>query len=692
MKMILNESLLRCAVWVGTCCLLLLAGAFAPAQARVSIGAADDWSSHGGGSDESGYSRLRQINSTNIGRLGLAWSLDLPGEASLEATPIAIGGAIYFTGSYATVYAVDAGSGRLLWKFDPQTWKHYPLKMLFSFAVNRGVAYADGRIFSAALDGRLFALDAKTGKLLWSTETTSPQSMQTITGAPRTFNGKVIIGNGGADFGARGYVTAYDAVTGRQVWRFYTAPGSPEENRGDPAMERAAATWTGNYWKTGTGGVVWDSITFDAALNRIYLGTGNAGPYDSKARSPGGGDNLYTASIVALDAETGKYVWHYQINPSDSWDFDSTQAMILADVLVGGKPRKVLMQAPKNGFFYVIDRQTGKLISAAKLGKVTWADHIDLESGRPVEAEGIRYETGTATVWPAPVGAHSWQAMSFSPMSGFVYVPYMQVGVRLSKGGAPRHGAVTVGTVSIEDVETDPEDGKGALLAWDPIRQHQAWRVPLDTIWNGGTLATSGNLVFQGTADGYFSAYDAATGRHLWRFYAGLGINAAPISYSAGGQQYISVLVGYGGSAAIWGDLMNVGWKYGAQPRRLLTFRLDGKAALTPSPPPDMKVNAIDDPSIEIKDTDVATGHALYIACAACHGRDLVSTGSPAPDLRESRLALNPTALWTVVHDGTLIQNGMPSNPMFTRDQVMQIFAYIRAGARKALDKQTRED
>ena len=339
------------------------------AAGSLAVGAAANWASHGGDVNESGFSRLQQINTSNIARLGLAWSLALPGEATLEATPLAVDGVLYFTGSYAAVYAVDAVTGKLLWKYDPQTWKHYPIKMLFSFAANRGVAYADGRIFSAALDGRLFALDAKTGKLFWSVETTSPKSMQTITGAPRVFDGKVIIGNAGADFGARGYVTAYDAATGSQVWRFYTAPGKPEDNKGDPAMERAAATWSGQYWKTGTGGAVWDSITFDPELNRIYLGTGNAGPYDPSLRSPGGGDNLYTASIVALDADTGKYVWHYQAVPRDAWDYDCTQQMTLAELTIEGKKRKVLMQAPKDGFFYVLDRETENSFQLRKSAK-----------------------------------------------------------------------------------------------------------------------------------------------------------------------------------------------------------------------------------------------------------------------------------------------------------------------------------
>ncbi|HTZ69037.1 MAG TPA: PQQ-dependent dehydrogenase, methanol/ethanol family, partial [Acetobacteraceae bacterium] len=625
-----------------------------------------------------------RIKAPNIGRLGLAWSLDLPGEVSLEGTPLAVNGVLYFTGTYAAVYAVDGASGKLLWKYDPQTWKVNPLKMLFSFAANRGAAYADGRVFAATLDGRLIALDAKTGKLLWSAQTVAPQGFQTITGAPHTFDGKVIIGNGGADMGQRGYVTAYDAATGQQAWRFYVTPGSPEQNKGDPAMERAAATWKGPYWKTGTGGGVWDSMTFDAGLNRIYIGTGNAGPYDPTKRSPGGGDNLYTASIVALDANTGKYVWHYQLNPRDEWDFDATQDMILADLTIDGKPRKVLMQAPKNGFFYVLDRETGKPISAGKFGKVTWADRIDMATGRPVEASGVRYDSGDVMVWPGPTGAHSWQAMAFSPKTGLAYIPYMQVGARFAHGPAGP-GAVSVGGVSISSVKQDDADGKGALVAYDPVAQKTRWTAQHATLWNGGVLATAGGVVFQGTADGMFTAYDAVNGKRLWQFNAGLGIIAAPISYSAGGKQYVSVLVGYGGAAAIGSDMMNVGWKFGAQPRRLLTFALDGKATLPPSAPPDFTVHAVDDPALKLNPADVAAGHAMFIACAACHGRDLVSAGAPAPDLRESRIALDPASYRAVVLGGSLIEQGMPRFAIMGEKPIMAIWAYIRQGARDAL-------
>jgi quinohemoprotein ethanol dehydrogenase len=640
-----------------------------------------NWSSHDATPDETAYSPMGLINPKNVNRLGLVWSLDLPGERSLQATPLAIDRVLYFTGSYSAVYAVDARTGKLLWKHDPEVWKHDPAKMRFTLPVNRGVAYSDGRIFSGTLDGRLQALDAKTGKQLWSVPTVSVDSMQTINGAPRVFNGKVIIGNSGSDFGARGYVTAFDAASGQQLWRFYTAPGTAQQNAGDPIMERAAATWDGEYWKSGTGGAVWDSITFDRELNRIYIGTGN-GPYDPNESNPSHADHLFVASIVALDADTGKYLWHYQTTPRDAWDFDATQQMILADLVILGERREVLMQAPKNGFFYVLDRRDGKLISAQKTGRVTWAERIDLASGRPVEASDAHYGTGEAVVWPGPLGSHSVQTMSFSPKTGLVYLPYMRLGVRYSRNTTESDGFL-LADLSVSSVEGDPGRAKGALLAWDPVEQKARWSVPLDTIWNGGTLATGGGLVFQGTADGYFSAYDAALGQQLWRFNAGLGINAAPISYSIRGQQYVSVLVGYGGSAAVWG--MNVGWKFNAQPRRLLTFALDGKASLPATPGSDLSVKALDDPSLQLNEADVRAGHALFMQCAICHGLNLNSTGSPAPDLRESAIALRLDSLWTLLQQGTLLSSGMPRFDTLSEQQVRQIHAYIRAGARKAL-------
>ena len=656
------------------------------AQPEAGVGSDVNWPAVGGGTDETSYSRLANIDTGNVKNLGLAWSMDLPGEVTLEATPLAVDGVLFFTGSFATVYAADARTGKLLWKYDPEVWKHNPDKMHYSFGANRGLAYENGKIFVAALDGRLIALDASTGKEVWVAQSIPDGVLNISTGAPRVMNGKVIIGNGGADFGARGFVTAFDANTGKQLWRFFTVPGSPEQNKGDAAMEAAAKTWRGEYWKTGTGGTVWNGITYDPELNRVYIGVGNAGPYDPELRSPGGGDNLFTVSIVALDANTGNYVWHYQQNQRDSWDYKSTANIVSATLNIDGEPRKVLMHAPTNGFFYVLDRQTGKLVNQPGMTTViTWAKGIDMQTGRPIENPNIRYENGLTEIWPGTIGGHNWQAMSYSPKTGLVYIPVHQIGASFARSDTRSDNAFNVMGLRTEPIIKKQGDGKGYLVAWNPVTQKEEWRVANAFLWNGGTLATAGNLVFQGSAEGMFRAYDAANGKQLWEFDAGLGIVSAPMSFSVGGTQYVSVLVGYGGATSAFGKFMDVGWKYGAQPRRLLTFALGGKAALAKAPPRDLKIRAVDDPDLALDEADVAAGRILSVQCAACHGVGFNSPGAPGPDLRESAIALRLDTLSQLLKTGALIQNGMPRFPNLTDEQIRQLHAYIRARAREAL-------
>jgi quinohemoprotein ethanol dehydrogenase len=659
-------------------------------QPEEGVGAGAEWIAPHGGYDEAAYSTLEQIGPDNIGQLGLAWYMDLPEEVTLEATPLAVGGMLYFSGGYAEVYALDAKTGEQVWKFDPRTWERNSAK--FTFGANRGVAYEDGKIFVAEMDGRLNALDAKTGEVIWSADSIPAERayrFNNSTGAPRVMNGKVIIGNGGADAGGRGFVTAFDSKTGEMLWRFFTVPGSPEQNAGDPAMEAAAKTWSKDFWKsTGGGGTVWNGMTYDEERNRIYIGVGNAGPYDPDLRSPGGGDNLYTAGIVALDADTGKYVWHYQQNPRDSWDYKAAPNMVLATLNLEGGPKKVIMHAPTNGFFYVIDRDTGKLINEpGKTTFINWATGIDMETGRPIENENIRYETGRTKIWPGTIGGHDWQAMSYSPKLGLAFIPIHQIGTMFSRDLADQtDDAVNIMGLVVKPIAEQEGDGKGYLVAWDPVKQREVWSVTHEGVWNGGTMATASGLVFQGTALGEFQAYRATTGEELWSFDAGLGIIAAPMSYQLDGKQYVSILVGWGGTSAAMSEYLDVGWKYGAQPRRILTFALGGDASLPPSPPRDMKVYALDDEELELDEADVLAGKDLSIACMSCHGAGFRGAGSPGPDLRESAVALRLDTFTRMLRDGRM-EKGMPQYAWMTGDQIRQLHAYIRARAREALGK-----
>ena len=641
-----------------------------------------DWGAFGRTFSEQRFSPLDQINRQTVPKLGLAWSLELPDVWNVSSAPVEVDGVIYIAVGFSVIYAVDAVSGKQLWSYDP---KVDPIKMRMAWGI-RGLSFWKGKVIAGVQDGRLFALDAKTGKLLWETLTTEPGDNRYITGAPRVFNGKVLIGQGGADFGhVRGYVTAYDAETGKQDWRWYIVPGDPAKGFENKAMEMAAKTWTGEWWKYGGGGTAWNAMTYDPELNRVYIGTGNGGPWNAKLRSPGGGDNLFLCSVVALDADTGEYLWHYQTNPGESWDFNSTMDMVLATIDIDGKPRKVILHAPKNGFFYVIDRDTGKLISAEKLGKVTWADHIDMATGRPVENPGVRYEDGEALMWPGSGGLHNWQPMSYSPDTGLTYIPaHEMAGYYNDKGIDPKtYDMARDGPMGIHAFYDDvPKSaGSSSLIAWNPVQQKKAWEIPLPGATNGGVMSTHGGLVFQGQSDGKFVARDDTSGAVLWSADMGVGTQAPPITYSVAGKQYVSILAGWAGGQMLLGSLSaQHGWVGRDHPRRLLTYVLDGNAALPPSPPPSQPV-PVDDPAFKVDPAQAARGRELYQHCLICHGTGVVAGGF-APDLRASQIPLSAEAFAAVVKNGGLVAKGMPPFPELSDADLTALRHFIRDRAR----------
>lgn len=646
-----------------------------------------DWPGFGRTYGEQHFSPLTQISDGNVGKLGLAWSMDLEPGNSVTG-PLAVAGVVYFANSYSIVHAVDAVSGRLLWTYDPKAAVAAGHKLRQGWG-SRGIAWWNGRIYTGTQDGRLIAIDARSGKPVWSTMTVGKDDVRFISGPPRAFDGKIIIGHGGADVGSiRGYVTAYDAATGKQLWRFYTVPGNPADGFESPAMAMAAKTWAGEWWKYGGGGTVWNSITYDKESDTVYLGTGNGAPWNRKIRSAGKGDNLFLCSIVALDAKTGAYKWHYQINPGESWDFNASMDMELADMTIGGEPRKVLLTAPKNGFFYVIDRTSGKLISAEKYVKATWASKIDLDSGRPVDAPNNRYENGTTTFSPTPVGAHSWVPMAFSPASGLVYVPAIELDVTYTDKGITRANwkrkpglALDYGVETAIGVPAGSGDSQSALVAWNPVTQKQAWRISTPAYYNGGVMATAGNLVFQGQIDSKFNAYDARTGKLLWSFDAGAPVIAPPISYVAGGKQYVTVLTGNGTSGAFLGGLLaKYNIDYRTQARRLLTFVIGGTATLPARVP--YQAVAVDDPTYVADAAAFGRGEGIYnTRCVVCHGGGAAAAGT-APDLRTSAAIVSPETFAAIVHDGALVPNGMPRFEELTTGDRNDIRQYLRSMAR----------
>ncbi|RGP41537.1 Alcohol dehydrogenase (azurin) [Altererythrobacter insulae] len=647
------------------------------------VNANDDsanWMTYGRTYDEQRFSPLNQIDTGNVSGLGLAWFADMDTARGQEATPLVMDGKLYLTTAWSKVKAYDGATGSLLWEYDPEVPGETAAKACCD-TVNRGLATWGDSLFLGTLDGRLVKLDRETGAVEWERVTVDQSQSYTVTGAPRVIDGKVIIGNGGAEFGVRGYIAAYDAGTGDEIWRFYTVPEGTEDDASPEYLQAAAETWNTDVLAgsdaIGGGGTVWDSMAYDADLNLLYIGVGNGSPWNRAYRSPGEdgtgeGDNLYLSSIVAIRPDTGEYVWHYQTTPGETWDYTATQHIMLADMEIDGEERQVLMQAPKNGFFYVIDRATGEFISAEPYVSVNWATGID-ENGRPIENPETRIDkTGqSALVTPGALGGHNWHPMAYHPDENLVYIPAFEaamiytpeadwkpdrargfnVGFDLSSGDLPPDMGIrreVAGTL------------RGMLLAWDPVKQEARWSVEHPGPWNGGLLATGGGLVFQGTTGSEFNAYNAANGEKLWSFPAQTGVVAPPVTYTIDGEQYVAVLAGWGGAYAITvdGDLLN----RKAPVRnisRLLVFKLGADGALPPEP--ELAALPLDPPPSRASAETIALGGEKYARyCAVCHAPAAVGS-TVLPDLRRSGTLSNAASWQAVVREGILADQGMVS-------------------------------
>ena len=648
------------------------------------------WMTYGLNYEEQRYSLLDRINQDNIGELGLLWYADIDTSRGQEATPLIVDGALYISTAWSMVKAFDIRTGQPLWSYDPEIDRAKGADACCD-VVNRGVAAWDGKIYVGTIDGRLVALDSRTGAVVWEVVTVDQSKPYTITGAPRIVKGRVLIGNGGAEYGVRGYVTAYDAQTGEQVWRFYTVPGNPADGFETPELESAAQTWNGEWWRLGGGGTVWDAITYDPVSDLVYLGVGNGSPWNQGLRSPGGGDNLFLTAIVAVDPDDGKYVWHYQTTPGETWDYTATQHIMVADLMIDGRERRVVMQAPKNGFFYVLDAATGEFISAENYVPVNWATHIDPDTGRPVEVFAARYEvTGVPYIaQPGPQGGHNWYPMAYSRDTGLVYIPVTEqfmgyvedrefsssnrgwnTGVNFAAGGA-----------LVNSTGNLPER-KAYLQAWDPVAQEERWRVPhVSPTGASGVLATAGRLVFQGNRAGEFVAYDDATGQRLWSAFTQAGVMAAPATYLVDDSQHVALLVGApalpdtGPGASVATTLAST------NNSRLMVYALGGTATL-PTQPASEQVSASDfvPPQNTASYETVAHGEQVYGRyCMVCHGPAAVSANATTfPDLRFSTRILNADTWSSVVERGELEDNGMVSfAEVLEPDDAEAIRAYV---------------
>ncbi len=646
--------------------------------------ASSNWLTYGGSYNSNHFSALKKIDTSNVDKLGLAWTYDLnTTHHGVESIPVVVDGVMYVTAPWNAVHALDATTGEQIWSYDPRVPRSVARKGCCD-VVNRGVAVYQGKVFEATFDGRLIALDAATGKLVWSTDTLPDGNHNyTITGAPLAANGKVIIGNGGAEyFGARGYVSAYDAQTGELDWRWHTVPGDPDKPYENAAMEKAAKTWDPKtkYWKQGGGGTVWQSFSYDPKLDLLYFGTGNADPWDPNSRGGPKYDSLYTASIVALKLSTGKYVWHYQTTPADMSDYDSDQDLALTSLKIDGESVPVIMNANKNGFFFVLDRRNGKFISAENFTPANWATGYTKE-GKPI-LTGLGQSGKPFETIPGPYAAHNWQAASYSPETGLAYIPAQLIPIVMAPvgndpeskgkaGGINSGNGWNTGMQLVGGGKTTPF---GRLIAWNPVTQKQAWAHDYPAPWNGGTLATAGNLVFQATADGRLVAFNAQNGESRWESSLGQGAIAGPITYSVDGTQYVTIAVGWGGSA---GQSFSATDRQG--PGTVFTFALGGKA----TPPEFAKRKTAPLLSgVAYDPKDVAAGTAVYLNnCAICHGTPGQNKGGSVPNLGYVDAAIIKS-LGSFVFNGPYVSNGMPDfTDRLTQDDVTKLKAFIQATA-----------
>ncbi len=684
------------------------AAAYSAAVNTARLVAADsepgNWMSNGRDYGEQRFSPLDQLNTANVSQLSLAWYADIDTSRGQEATPIVVDGAMYVSTAWSHVKAYDVRTGEQLWAYNPEV---DPAKGVDACCdvVNRGVAVWEGKVFVGTIDGRLIALDSATGEELWSVVTVDQTKPYTITGAPRIVKGQVIIGNGGAEYGVRGYITAYDANTGRQNWRYYTVPGNPADGFEQPELEMAAQTWNGEWWRLGGGGTVWDSMAYDPELNLLYIGVGNGSPWNQSLRSPGGGDNLFLTSIMAINPDDGTYRWHYQTTPGETWDYTATQHIIVADVTIDGAERRVVMQAPKNGFFYVLDAATGQLITAEKFVPVSWASHIDLETDRPVEIPEARYnETGVPLiVQPSALGGHNWHPMSFSQRTNLVYLAAREniMGYTAeteyitSERGWNTGTDFAAGAALISAAGDQAPTRQSYLLAWDPIAQREVWRVPhLDPSDAAGVLSTAGGLVFQGNAEGEFVAYRDDNGERLWAAMTQAVTVAAPITFLVDGVQHVAVLAGGRSLPTVGAGAIGSTTRASNNNSRILVFKIGGTAQLPAELPAEITaVGELNPPPLTAVSETLAHGEQVYARlCSVCHGPAAVSASvGTFPDLRYSPRIQTLEAFEAVVIDGELTSGGMVSFDSSLEDADAEaIRQYVISQAHLALEAQGR--